>query len=431
MFPFHVVEHVSPAQHIREYPRALLDAEETVLHLHVKQYIPRDNPDPKPGDVTIIGAHANGFPKELYEPLWEDLYHKSKKHNFRIRSIWIADVANQGWSSALNEEHIGNDPSWFDHSRDLLHLINTKREQMPQPIIGMGHSMGGAQLVHLAYMHPRLFRTLVLIDPVIQAFATVPEFVGPNPARLSTFRRDLWPSRSKAAESFKASKFYQRWDSRVLDRWIQYGLRDVPTAIHSADVDSSDGTKQVTLTTPKHQEVFTFLRPNFDGQGIDGKPLNRKDLPDYNPAMPALGNFYRSEGPATYLRLGELRPSALYVFGEESDIGKPEGPMQKVPLTGAGVGGSGGEKEGKVKAVTYEKVGHLIAMEAVDRLAEDSAQWIGREIKAWRADQEELSRTWRSRPKRERQMVDELWKEKIGGPPGKPKPKAKDGKSKL
>lgn len=39
--------------------------------------------------------------------------------------------------------HIAN---WFDHSRDLLHMINHFREEMPRPIIGVGHSMGCAQL---------------------------------------------------------------------------------------------------------------------------------------------------------------------------------------------------------------------------------------------------------------------------------------------
>jgi pimeloyl-ACP methyl ester carboxylesterase len=425
MFPFHVVEHIVEAQHIREFPRAVLDGEETVLKLHVKQYIPHDNPTPQAGDITIIGAHANGFPKELYEPLWEDLHQKSKQHNFRIRSIWIADVAQQGWSSVLNEQHLGNDPGWFDHSRDLLHLINVKRDQMPQPIIGMGHSMGGAQLVNLSFLHPRLLRTLVLIDPVIQLYASVPEHVGPSPARLSTFRRDEWPSREAAATSFKASKFYQQWDPRVLDRWIKYGLRDMPTATNPAE----PGTKQVTLTTPKHQEVFTFLRPAYDRQGNDNKE-DRQANPDIDPDMPSLGNFYRAEGPRTYLRIGELRPSALYVFGGESDIGKPEGAEAKVPMTGIAPGGSGGEKEGRVKGITYEGIGHLIAMEAVDRLAEDSAQWIGQEMQRWRDEQAELERSWRSQPRRERQMVDELWKEKIGGPLTKKK-KAGDGKAKL
>lgn len=146
MFPFRIVEHKVECQHIREYPRALLNEQEEVLYIHVKQYIPIDNPNPQPGDITILGAHANGFPKELYEPLWEDLWHRSKKHNFRLRSIWIADVAQQGQSGVLNEELLGNDPNWNDHPRDLLHLINMKRDQMPRPLFGIGHSMGGNHL---------------------------------------------------------------------------------------------------------------------------------------------------------------------------------------------------------------------------------------------------------------------------------------------
>ena len=36
--------------------------------------------------------------------------------------------------------------SWFDHARDLTALINQKRDEMPQPLVGIGHSMGAAQL---------------------------------------------------------------------------------------------------------------------------------------------------------------------------------------------------------------------------------------------------------------------------------------------
>jgi hypothetical protein len=62
---FHIKEHVLPCQHIREYARATAFKQEEELHLAIKQYIPLDNPNPQPGDVTIIGAHANGFPKVL------------------------------------------------------------------------------------------------------------------------------------------------------------------------------------------------------------------------------------------------------------------------------------------------------------------------------------------------------------------------------
>lgn len=60
---FEIKEHTLECQHIREYARATANSQEEVLHLAIKQYIPRDNPDPQEGDVTIIGAHANGFPK--------------------------------------------------------------------------------------------------------------------------------------------------------------------------------------------------------------------------------------------------------------------------------------------------------------------------------------------------------------------------------
>jgi hypothetical protein len=60
---FEIKEHTVEAQHIREYPRATANSQEDVLRLSVKQYIPKSNPHPIPGDVTIIAAHANGFVK--------------------------------------------------------------------------------------------------------------------------------------------------------------------------------------------------------------------------------------------------------------------------------------------------------------------------------------------------------------------------------
>ena len=62
-FPFEIKEHTLECQHIREYARATAESQNAVLHLAIKQYIPLDNPHPKDGDITILGAHANGFPK--------------------------------------------------------------------------------------------------------------------------------------------------------------------------------------------------------------------------------------------------------------------------------------------------------------------------------------------------------------------------------
>jgi hypothetical protein len=69
-----------------------------------------------------------------------------KKLGLNIRSIWIADVAQQGQSGIMNEQLLGNDPCWNDHSRDLMNLINLKRKEMVRPLVGIGHSMGGNNL---------------------------------------------------------------------------------------------------------------------------------------------------------------------------------------------------------------------------------------------------------------------------------------------
>lgn len=63
---FEIKEHVLECQHIREYAKATSTFQEDVLYLSIKQYTPIDNPEPQEGDVTIIGGHANGFPKVFH-----------------------------------------------------------------------------------------------------------------------------------------------------------------------------------------------------------------------------------------------------------------------------------------------------------------------------------------------------------------------------
>lgn len=107
---FRVKSHTVPGQHIRHYPHATAHTEEDELQLAIKQYTPLDNLQPQPGDITIVAAHACGFGKELYEPLWDELYQSSRKSNaFRIRSIWFADAVHQAQSGLLNASKLGND----------------------------------------------------------------------------------------------------------------------------------------------------------------------------------------------------------------------------------------------------------------------------------------------------------------------------------
>lgn len=303
-------------------------------------------------------------------------------------------------------------------------MVNHFRKDMKRPIIGIGHSMGGNNLVNLALIHPRLFISLCLIDPV---FERLPSDKGNYaPAKASTNRRDIWPSRRAAENSFKRSKFYQTWDPRVLELWIKHGLRELPTYLYphataasntpstiTADPSSAtvspapDTEKGVTLTTTKHQEVLTFLRLNLPTEAYPNPSTEPNPIthPDVDPECPSNSPFYRSEGRATFLKLPFLRPSVFYIFGDQSHLSAPLLKADKLAHTGTAVGGSGGVKKGRVSSVTFKNVGHLIPMEIVDQTATACARWLAPEIERWREIEDAERKEWAAVPREKRAMM--------------------------
>lgn len=271
---------------------------------------------------------------------------------------------------------------------------------------------------NLALMHPRLLSSLVLIDPVIEIPSARPR----NTAsalltQLSTFRRDYWPSREEAAASLRSSSFFKSWDERVLNRWFDFCLRDIPTALYPEVYGDTERTP-VTLLTPKHQEVFTFLRPNFDGMDSDGRLiLNRSTNPDLDLESGETYPFYRPEPSSTFKRLPYLRPSVLYVHAGHSDLSVPALRGQRMSTTGVGVGGSGGATEGRVKQILFKDAGHLMPMEIVGELADAAAEWLVQEMEHWRQQEQEFHAKWNRKSKLEKQTVSEEWKRRIGGDP--------------
>lgn len=266
----------------------------------------------------------------------------------------------------------------------------------------------------------------MLLDPVIQEANA-----GIGPAVASTSRRDLWDSREDAAARFAQNRFYQAWDPRVLERWVDHGLRPLPTELYPVP-----DARRVTLTTTKHQELFTFLRPTYragpgydvrdrdpavfggaaaddddgQGQGQDQKAGNPPGYP-----------FYRPEPVAAFRRLPELRPAVLYVFGARSELSGPEARRQKMERTGVGVGGSGGAAAGRVGEVVLD-CGHLVAMERVGECADAIAGFLGGELARWRRDQREFAERQRARPRIEQMAIDDQWRREIR-PRRRPGPK--------
>jgi len=286
-------------------------------------------------------------------------------------------------------------------------------------------------------MHPRLLHTLVLLDPVIQRQSTQVDELSlrknnrliAKTTQLSTHRREIWPSRQAAAEGFKRSPFYQAWDPRVLDRWVEYGLRDLPTAIHPLDQPLDAKNTPVTLCTPLHQEVFTFSRPNYNHIPGSGKPVNRVTHPDLDEHHRDSYPFYRPEPARIFSQLPHLRPSVLYIFAGKSDMCLPDMRADKLANTGTGLGGSGGVAAGRVRDVFLEDFGHLLAQEAVNECADAAVCWMAPELRRWREEEESFWSVWSKKSKIEKQTVDAEWLKHVPAPARRPR-KAEPG-SKL
>ncbi|KAK3718474.1 hypothetical protein LTR37_004978 [Vermiconidia calcicola] len=367
----------------------------------------------------------------MYEPLWDDVYERMRARGRSIRSIWIADIVGQGRSGVINEALLGPDASWWDHARDLLYLINQFQDEMPHPIIGVGHSVGGAQLAHMSLLHPRLLDSLIMIDPVIQR-DLMPSKVY---ARLSTYRRDVWPSRAEAAEKFRASKFYQSWDLRVLEKWIEYGLRELATEQYSEPQDrgGDSSVTPVTLTTTKAQEVFLYFRPSYDDQRmlhLDPEAPLRDIYPEDQEDFP----FIRPEPQHLFHRLPELHPNILYALGKTSECSLPELRRQRLERTGTGVGGSGGAAEGKVKEVLLD-CGHLVPFERTAECADACTDYLDAALDRWESEEQERCERCEGLERRKRVEIGDEWKKRIGEPPGQqktnPKREGRDGGLKL
>lgn len=256
---------------------------------------------------------------------------------------------------------------------------------------------------HLSLIHPSLFAGLVLIDPVIQRG---------NPSRKyalpSTYRRDTWPSRREAMKKFQSSAFYRAWDPRVLEKWVEFGLRDPPTNQYPSSQDPNQPA--VMLTTPKSQELFTFLRPSYIDKrsglqiGNPSDEMHPDDIDDFP--------FYHPEPSHIFRRLPEVKPSVLYLFGESSDLSSPYARREKMETTGTGIGGSGGAARGRVHE-TVLPCGHLGPMELPQESAKSCASFIDAAVSFWNAEVSQYQDAWGKVPRDERNKIDEQWETHI------------------
>ncbi|KAL8806335.1 MAG: hypothetical protein Q9223_004023 [Gallowayella weberi] len=245
---------------------------------------------------------------------------------------------------------------------------------------------------------------------------------GPNVAMASTFRTDAWANRAAAGDAFRKNPMFRSFDPKVLELYLQHGLRELPTTIYpDLPRDSSgDGSKPVTLTTTKHQEVWTFARSNFTPQtsANDGHISNEERLlnPNADPGFDLPLLFNRSECLVTHRNLPHVRPFVYYVYGGKSPFSPPQARMKKESCTGTGIGGNGGAKAGNVKTYVVENGDHFLPFTNPNGLAETMAAFVAEGLRRFQKDETMLENLDRQKSERDRLVVSKTWREGVKKP---------------
>lgn len=164
---------------------------------------------------VIHFAHGNGFPALCYKQMLDHLA-------IRFNYCYI--------------EQIGHDPQ-FPVSENWHHLVSeiiaSIKKQAAQPVIAVGHSLGGVISLLAAIEEPELFKAVVMLDaPLIGRFKSkmirLAKYLGVidriTPAYQTMGRRVHWQTREQVVNYLKSRELFKTFTDACLDDYINYGL---------------------------------------------------------------------------------------------------------------------------------------------------------------------------------------------------------------
>ncbi|EIN14480.1 hypothetical protein PUNSTDRAFT_96391 [Punctularia strigosozonata HHB-11173 SS5] len=244
--------------------------------------------------LTLFLAHANGFPKETWEPTIQcvlDYAEDPRRTAIQVDEIWAWEAVQHGDSALLNAENLGGLYDWSDNSRDILnfflHYLPTEIHpgQLPvhltpiheteasqrkvqgipgRTIIGVGHSFGGVTITRAALAYPAIFADLILIDPPIAARYGGDAIIDPV-VYAAVSRRATWPSRENAAKLLKESTFFSAWDPAVLNLYLECGMIENPDgSVRLKMTGEQEGILYEQRTAREVFELLEHLDPRIE-----------------------------------------------------------------------------------------------------------------------------------------------------------------------
>jgi pimeloyl-ACP methyl ester carboxylesterase len=162
----------------------------------------------------LIFAHANGFPGMSYRSLLAPLHER-----FEVLPL----------------DRLGHHPD-YPVGRNWLALRDELLAQLPEsePLIGVGHSMGGLLMAMAAEHAPERFRCVVMLDSplmlgldawslkVAKRFGFIDRL---TPEGQTRERRAVWPDRGAMANYLRRRDLFRHFTEASLHDYIEGGTR--------------------------------------------------------------------------------------------------------------------------------------------------------------------------------------------------------------
>lgn len=165
--------------------------------------------------TSVLFSHANGFHGRCFDPVIEALVDNFECISFDLRGHGDS-LVNPEWPVV-----------WQGYGDDALAMA----KKISKPSIAVGHSMGGAALVMAAVVEPKLFRALILYEPIIfppavRELATKNSGASPM-VEGARRRRKTFASRAEAFANYASKPPMNAFDPRALHAFVDHGFKDV------------------------------------------------------------------------------------------------------------------------------------------------------------------------------------------------------------
>jgi pimeloyl-ACP methyl ester carboxylesterase len=166
----------------------------------------------------VLLSHATGFHAHCWEPVAHAL--NSRHH--------VVGLDHRGYGDAETVDP--TTMTWDQYGLDALAAARHLYAEHNEPIIGIGHSMGGASLLMAAHAEPHLFRALFVFEPIV--FPPPDPDAGerpdsPLPAGARK-RRSRFPSFEAAIENFAAKPPMAAFNAVAREAYVRHGFKPTP-----------------------------------------------------------------------------------------------------------------------------------------------------------------------------------------------------------